>query len=152
MAAAEPEVTEMLAKFCKFDSGCYDASMQPRTVCSTHLGPGAPPTPIKDMVGMMDALKAGPFPDWNSKFHGATKNADGTYSVLTQQCVGTMEGDFPAMGAHQNACCTQCTPCAAALAPALAAGGPRSLSLRLATTNAAQVPFRSSLSTACRLF
>ena len=148
MAAAEPEVTEMLAKFCKFDSGCYEYATED---CVLNP-PGAPPTPIKDMVGMMDALKAGPFPDWNSKFHGATKNADGTYSVLTQQCVGTMKGDFPAIGAHQNACCTQCTPCAAALAPALAAGGPRCLSLRLATTNAAQVPFRSSLSTACRLF
>ena len=90
---AEPEVIELLAKFCVFKGdvaslGTEDCTLNP---------PGAPPTPIKEMMGMMEACR-GPWPDWVSKFHGATKNADGTYSVLTQQCLGPMKGDFPAMG------------------------------------------------------
>merc|ERR1719375_1579862 len=84
----------MLEKFCAFAGGesaalaTEDCLMNP---------PGAPPMPMAQVVGMMEACKV-TFPGWKSKFHGAVKNADGTYSVLTQQCLGPMKADFPAMG------------------------------------------------------
>ena len=49
------------------------------------------------MAGMMAGMKT-TWPGWESKYWGATKNADGTYTVLTQQCLGPMKADFPAMG------------------------------------------------------
>ena len=90
----EPEIISLLEKFCTFgpDAASYateDAVLNP---------PGAPPMPIGVMMGMMDAMKGSTFPGWQSKFHGATKNADGTYAVLTQQLPGPMKADFPAMG------------------------------------------------------
>ena len=53
--------------------------------------------PIGVMIGMMGGLK-GTWPSWESKMLGVTKNKDGTYSVLTQQVLGPMKADFPAMG------------------------------------------------------
>ena len=53
--------------------------------------------PMTVMNDMMNSMRT-TFPNWVSKFHGATKNADGTYAVLTQQCLGPMKADFPAMG------------------------------------------------------
>ena len=59
--------------------------------------PGAPPMPIKTMVGMMKAIKAA-FPQWRSLMLGYTENKDGTATVLTQQVLGPMKHDLPAMG------------------------------------------------------
>ena len=59
--------------------------------------PGAPPMPIADLAGMMAGTKTA-FPKWVSKCFGVSKNEDGTYTVLTQQVIGPMEADFPAMG------------------------------------------------------
>ena len=92
--AAEPEALATLSKFCAFGDDCAeyatdDCLMNP---------PGAPPMPVAVMTGMMAGLRASCWPTWKSKFHGATKNADGTYNVLTQQCLGPMAADFPAMG------------------------------------------------------
>ena len=83
VVAVEPEVNDLVQKFCAFgpDTASYcteDCLMNP---------PGAPPMPVPVMLGMMDAMK-GTFPDWKSLMHGVTKNLDGTYSVLTQQCLG----------------------------------------------------------------
>jgi len=88
-------VIAVLEKFCKFD----EESMSVAAEGCMMNPPGAPPMPIGDMMGMMGALKAGPFPKWTAKFHGVEKkNDDGTYSVLTQQCPGALAADFPAMG------------------------------------------------------
>ena len=92
--AAEPEALATISKFCAFGDDCAeyatdDCLMNP---------PGAPPMPVAVMTGMMAGLRASCWPTWKSKFHGATKNADGTYNVLTQQCLGPMAADFPAMG------------------------------------------------------
>jgi hypothetical protein len=38
------------------------------------------------------------FPDWTSICTGVTDNADGTTTAITQQKVGKMQGDLPAMG------------------------------------------------------
>lgn len=89
----EPEVLDMLSKFCKFDA---EATQYADKDCMLNP-PGAPPMPFEAVNGMMAAMK-GPWPAWESKFHGASKNPDGTYAVLTQQCPGPMKGDFPAMG------------------------------------------------------
>ena len=59
--------------------------------------PGAPSMPIGMVLDLMNGSKAA-FPEWKSVTHGVSKNADGTYTVLTQQLIGPMKGDFPAMG------------------------------------------------------
>lgn len=91
---AEPEVVAMLEKFCSFSG---EESAAYATDDCLFNPPGAPPMPIADVLGMMAGSKQA-FPRWESKFWGALKNADGTYTVLTQQCLGPMLGDFPAMG------------------------------------------------------
>lgn len=83
----------MLSKFCKFGNDVTDYC----TPDCTLNPPGVPPMPMEAMKGMMAAMKV-PFPNWESKFHGATKNPDGTYAVLTQQCLGKMVTDWPALG------------------------------------------------------
>ena len=92
--AAEPEVVELLKNFCKFDSEALKLAAEDAVVNP----PGAPPMPVGVMMGMMDAMKGSTFPNWKSHCHGVTKNPDGTYRVLTQQCPGPMKADFPAMG------------------------------------------------------
>ena len=92
--AAEPEALATLSKFCAFGDDCAEYATED---CLMNP-PGAPPMPVAVMTGMMAGLRASCWPTWKSKFHGATKNADGTYNVLTQQCLGPMAADFPAMG------------------------------------------------------
>ena len=58
--------------------------------------PGAPPFPVAFMMGMTTKFH-GAFPDWKSLCLGITKNDDGTYSVLTQQIIGAMKADLPAI-------------------------------------------------------
>ena len=59
--------------------------------------PGSPPMPMGALSGMMEPMR-GAFPDWTSAVHGATKNEDGTWEVLTQQLMGAMKADLAAMG------------------------------------------------------
>lgn len=89
----EPEVLALLSKFTEFTAESAELATDD---CLLNP-PGAPAMPLAAMLGMMEACKV-PFPNWCSKFYGAIKNADGTYSVLTQQCLGPMKADFPAMG------------------------------------------------------
>jgi hypothetical protein len=59
--------------------------------------PGAPPMSIPALQGMMARAYVA-FPDWRSMVHSVAKSADGTYEVLTQQLIGAMRADLPAMG------------------------------------------------------
>ena len=59
--------------------------------------PGAPPMPISTMIEMMKSIKQA-FPEWKSVMLGYSENEDGTATVLTQQQLGPMKGDLPAMG------------------------------------------------------
>ena len=57
--------------------------------------PGAPPFPVPFMMGITTKF-SGAFPDWKSQCLSITKNEDGTYTTLEQQCVGAMKADMPA--------------------------------------------------------
>ena len=59
--------------------------------------PGAPAMPLGDVLGMMGAMKKA-FPDWHSVVSSCVENGDGTVTAITQQCIGTMQADLPAMG------------------------------------------------------
>ena len=99
----EPQAKKTLAGFCAFGPDLADYA----TVDCMANPPGAPPMPIGQMLATMGAMKNGPFPGWKSKMlEDGTyprKNADGTYSVLTQQLPGPMKADFPELGAHAPA-------------------------------------------------
>ena len=59
--------------------------------------PGMPPMQLTALLQIKaDALRA--FPQWETVCHGVQKNNDGSYTVLTQQRVGPMRHDLPAMG------------------------------------------------------
>ena len=55
------------------------------------------PMPMGALSGMMEPFH-GAFPNWTSAVHGATKNEDGSWEVLTQQLMGAMKADLAAMG------------------------------------------------------
>ena len=58
--------------------------------------PGAPPFPVAFMLGMTTKWGVA-CPDWKSLCLSITKNDDGTYTLLEQQCVGAMKADMPAI-------------------------------------------------------
>ena len=59
--------------------------------------PGMPPMQLTALLQIKaDILRA--FPRWETVCHGVQKNNDGSYTVLTQQHVGPMQHDLPAMG------------------------------------------------------
>jgi len=86
--------------------------------------PGAPPMPIEAMLGMIKPMQSA-FPNWTSKCFGVEKNADGTYTVLTQQCIGAMQGDLAAMGPFP--------PVALAQVPELVKNGPLNFPVEVGT-------------------
>ena len=89
---ADPAVA-LLEKFCRFDAETLSCA----TDDCMFNPPGAPPMPIGMVLDLMNGSKAA-FPEWKSVTHGVSKNEDGSYTVLTQQLIGPMKGDFPAMG------------------------------------------------------
>ena len=58
--------------------------------------PGAPPFPVAFMLGMTTKWGVA-CPDWKSLCLSITKNDDGTYTLLEQQCIGAMKADMPAI-------------------------------------------------------
>ena len=92
---SDDEVKELIENWAKgwFDGGAEALS----TADCMFNPPGAPPMPIGQFLGMCAGTKSA-FPNWTSVCHGAKRNKDGSYTILTQQCIGPMEADFPAMG------------------------------------------------------
>lgn len=83
----------------QFASGWFDGTAANyATDDCTFNPPGAPPMPLDVMLGMMGPVKSA-FPEWDARVISAVENADGTCTVVTQQCVGKMQADMPAMGA-----------------------------------------------------
>jgi len=66
----------------------------------TFQTPGAPPMPLKEFRGLISAFKAS-FPDWTQapiEYGTVAENADGTLKIYTQQIVGLLKADIPAVG------------------------------------------------------
>ena len=61
--------------------------------------PGAPPMPIHALATMAGSIKQA-FPQWKSVLLEYKENADGSATILTQQQLGPMEKDLPAMGPY----------------------------------------------------
>ena len=81
----------------KFCTGLADSSAKEQCAEGCEMGPpGAPPLPMDAMLGICAKMTVA-FPDWKSLCLGITKNDDGTYSVLTQQIIGAMKADLPAI-------------------------------------------------------
>jgi len=81
-------------KMCK---GYKDGSAKDHCSEGCELAyPGAPPFPVEFMMGITTKFGVA-FPDWESKVLGITKNEDGTYTCLEQQCIGAMKADMPAI-------------------------------------------------------
>ena len=77
-------------------TGLQDGSTKAVSAEGCEFGPpGAPPLPIDAMLGICGTGMAVACPDWKSLCLGIEKNEDGTYTVLTQQVMGAMKGDFP---------------------------------------------------------
>ena len=77
-------------------TGLQDGSTKAVSAEGCEFGPpGAPPLPVDAMLAISAKGMGVAFPDWKSLCLGIEKNADGTYTVLTQQVLGAMKGDFP---------------------------------------------------------
>ena len=91
----KPSKAEIAAKFASgwFDGTAYHYATEG---CSFNP-PGADPMPLGVMMAMMRPLKSA-FPDWEPKVISVVENPDGSCTVVTQQCIGKMQADLPAMG------------------------------------------------------
>ena len=77
-------------------TGLQDGSTKAVSAEGCEFGPpGAPPLPVDAMLAISAKGMGVAFPDWKSLCLGIEKNEDGTYTVLTQQVLGAMKGDFP---------------------------------------------------------
>ena len=96
-AAKEAGKTDDEIAIYKFCTGLADGSAKEQCAEGCEMGPpGAPPLPMDAMLGICAKMTVA-FPDWKSLCLGITKNDDGTYSVLTQQVIGAMKADLPAI-------------------------------------------------------
>ena len=96
-AAKEAGKTDDGIAIYKFCTGLADGSAKEQCAEGCEMGPpGAPPLPMDAMLGICAKMTVA-FPDWKSLCLGITKNDDGTYSVLTQQVIGAMKADLPAI-------------------------------------------------------
>ena len=96
-AAKEAGKTDDEIAIYKFCTGLADGSAKEQCAEGCEMGPpGAPPLPMDAMLGICAKMTVA-FPDWKSLCLGITKNDDGTYSVLTQQIIGAMKADLPAI-------------------------------------------------------
>ena len=96
-AAKEAGKTDDEIAVYKFCTGLADGSAKEQCAEGCDMGPpGAPPLPMNAMLGICAKMTVA-FPDWKSLCLGITKNDDGTYSVLTQQVIGAMKADLPAI-------------------------------------------------------
>jgi hypothetical protein len=96
-AAKEAGKTDEEILIYKASQGYKDGSFA--TYCSEDAEvkyPGAPPFPVAFMMGITTKWGVA-CPDWTSRCLSITKNDDGTYSTLEQQCVGMMKADMPAI-------------------------------------------------------
>ena len=96
-AAKEAGKTDEEILIYKASQGYKDGSFA--TYCSEDAEveyPGAPPFPVAFMMGITTKWGVA-CPDWTSRCLSITKNDDGTYSTLEQQCVGLMKADMPAI-------------------------------------------------------
>ena len=97
-AAKEAGKTDDEIAIYKFCVGLQDGSTKAVSAEGCEFGPpGAPPLPIDAMLGICGTGMAVAFPDWKSLCLGIAKNEDGTYTVLTQQVLGAMKADLPAI-------------------------------------------------------
>lgn len=92
------EISALLKSFTAALNGDAEAVKASCTDDCMFNPPGAPPMPMEAMMGMMAGMKS-VWPDWTSRlcFIEAGPDAD-TFIVGTQQVIGVMKGDFPAMG------------------------------------------------------
>ena len=96
-AAKEAGRTDDEIALYKFCVGLQDGSTKAVSAEGCEFGPpGAPPLPIDAMLGICKNM-VGALPDWKSLCLGIEKNEDGTYTVLTQQVLGAMKADLPAV-------------------------------------------------------
>ena len=95
-AAKEAGRTDDEIALYKFCVGLQDGSTKDVSAEGCEFGPpGAPPLPVDAMLAISAQGMGVAFPDWKSLCLGIEKNEDGTYTVLTQQVLGAMKGDFP---------------------------------------------------------
>ena len=95
-AAKEAGRTDDEIAIYKFCVGLQDGSTKEVSAEGCEFGPpGAPPLPVDAMLAISAKGMGVAFPDWKSLCLGIEKNEDGTYTVLTQQLLGAMKGDFP---------------------------------------------------------
>ena len=95
-AAKEAGKTDDEIAIYKFCVGLQDGSTKDVSAEGCEFGPpGAPPLPVDAMLAISAQGMGVAFPDWKSLCLGIEKNEDGTYTVLTQQVLGAMKGDFP---------------------------------------------------------
>ena len=79
-------------------TGLQDGSTKAVSAEGCEFGPpGAPPLPIDAMLAYCGQGMVVACPDWKSLCLGIEKNEDGTYTVLTQQVLGAMKADLPAI-------------------------------------------------------
>ena len=102
------ESMEAMAKFIttpskettvrRFMDGFFDGTaVEACADDATFNPPGAPPMPVGALLGLMKGVKDA-FPDWRPVVMEVVEYADGSCTVLTQQKIGAMKGDLPAMG------------------------------------------------------
>ena len=97
-AAKEAGKTDDEIAIYKFCVGLQDGSTKAVSAEGCEFGPpGAPPLPIDAMLAYCGQGMAVACPDWKSLCLGIAKNEDGTYTVLTQQVIGAMKADLPAI-------------------------------------------------------
>ena len=97
-AAKEAGKTDDEIAIYKFCVGLQDGSTKAVSAEGCEFGPpGAPPLPIDAMLAYCGQGMAVACPDWKSLCLGIEKNEDGTYTVLTQQVLGAMKADLPAV-------------------------------------------------------
>ena len=97
-AAKEAGRTDDEIAIYKFCVGLQDGSTKAVSAEGCEFGPpGAPPLPIDAMLAYCGQGMAVACPDWKSLCLGIEKNEDGTYTVLTQQVLGAMKADLPAI-------------------------------------------------------
>jgi len=97
LAPSHPKY-QLMEKFC---TGLFDGMEGKTASVATDdcmfAPPGTPPMPLHAVLGMFLVFKT-VWPDWVSVFWGVEENEDGTVICYTQQCMGKMQKDFPAMG------------------------------------------------------
>lgn len=92
------EVSALLKKFNEGMNGDAEALKATTTAETMFNPPGAPPMSMEVFAGMMAGMK-GTWPDWTSRLCFVELGPEpDTYIVGTQQCIGVMKADFPAMG------------------------------------------------------